>query len=535
MAKLVYAEPDDEITNLVDRLRSEKSEQELVFVLPAASRVMHSSLNARLLMQYSSSLGKKTSVVSPDPRTQGISIETGFDTFPSMAALESGRALERPMAPTSHSPIAGGLLGAGALSDIPAAPTRRPVAPPGPIASPRPRPVAATPAVAAAGTAVHVERHNGFLPWVLGAVGVFLIAIILLFFVLPSATVTIIVSARPVNLNPTITGSTQAPPADQLLSLQTAIQQAQEQQQQKVTSTGQKVIPAVKATGTVTVGNNGSNAFCCLFQQGQTYEVSTSDGKKFSFVPGSNAVVGPGQQQDFNVTARVGGAAANVAAHSITQMTNGPSGITVDNANPTTNGKDEDHKTVVAQADIDKAKLQMGEPLTQKVKDDLKTKAGKDTILTDTQGVDVTVSSDHPAGDEVGDFNVTVVAKGKATSVSEDKLKGLLLDALKRQVISGYHLTDDKPKLDYKEVQHDENGGIVWDASASGFMATAINDADLRSKISGKSPKEAVAYVKGHLDAKSAAVTISPPFVPWLPFNGGGIHFREQVENTTPG
>ncbi|MDQ6746771.1 MAG: hypothetical protein M3010_01500, partial [Candidatus Dormibacteraeota bacterium] len=64
-------------------------------MLPAASRVMQSSLNARLLMQYSNSLGKKTSVVSPDPRTQGVAIETGFDTFPSMAALESGRALDR--------------------------------------------------------------------------------------------------------------------------------------------------------------------------------------------------------------------------------------------------------------------------------------------------------------------------------------------------------------------------------------------------------------------------------------------------------
>ena len=69
MSKLIYAEPDDEITNLVDRLRSEKSEKELVFVLPGASRVMHSNLNARLLKQYSNTLGKTTSVISPDPRT----------------------------------------------------------------------------------------------------------------------------------------------------------------------------------------------------------------------------------------------------------------------------------------------------------------------------------------------------------------------------------------------------------------------------------------------------------------------------------
>ncbi|MEA2646149.1 MAG: hypothetical protein QOE92_1232, partial [Chloroflexota bacterium] len=95
MAKFIYAEPDDEITNLVDRLRGEKDETDLVFIIPAASRVMHSALNARLLMQYSNSLGKKTSVISTDPRTQGAALETGFPVFLTLGEYESGRALER--------------------------------------------------------------------------------------------------------------------------------------------------------------------------------------------------------------------------------------------------------------------------------------------------------------------------------------------------------------------------------------------------------------------------------------------------------
>ncbi|MEA2683387.1 MAG: hypothetical protein QOK05_1715 [Chloroflexota bacterium] len=508
-------------------------------MLPAASRVMHSNLNARLLMQYSNSLGKKTSVVSPDARTQGVAIDTGFDTFPSMAAYESGRSLERAVdaRASSTSPIAAGALGAGAVAGIPAGTSRRSTVAPGPVASPRPQPVAARPqtaAAAAAASTVHSERRIGFLPWVLGAVGIFLIAMILLFFVLPSATVTIIVSARPVSINPTITGSTQPPAADQPLAVQTTLQQAQEQQQQQVTSTGQKVIPAVKAQGSVSVGNNGSNAFCCAFTNGNTYEVSTADGKKFIFVPDKNYVVGPGERQDFPIAARAGGTASNVPAHTINSMTNGPPGIIVDNANPTINGVDEQKKTVVGQADIDKVKQQVGDTLTQKVKDDLKNKAGKDTVIADSIGIDVSTSTDKQPGDEVANFSETVTVKGKATTVNDQKVKDLLLAALKRQVISGYHLTDDKPKLDYKEVQHDETGGMVWDGTASGFMATAINDADLRGKISGKSPKEAVTYVQSHLDAKAANVSISPPFVPWLPFISGNIHLREQVENTTP-
>ena len=106
---------------------------------------------------------------------------------------------------------------------------------------------------------------------------------------------------------------------------------------------------------------------------------------------------------------------------------------------------------------------------------------------------------------------------------------------MQRTVIPGYHLTDDPPKLDYKEVQHDDNGGVVWEATANGFQATAVNEADLRQKVSGKSPKDAVTYIQGHMDAQAANVMLSPPFVPWLPFIASNIHFRTQVQNTTPG
>ncbi|HEV1997119.1 MAG TPA: hypothetical protein VGR61_03185, partial [Candidatus Dormibacteraeota bacterium] len=191
-------------------------------------------------------------------------------------------------------------------------------------------------------------------------------------------------------------------------------------------------------------------------------------------------------------------------------------------------------KTVVGQADIDKTKNTLGATLGQKVKDDIKTKAGKDTVLADTQNVDIGISTDHQAGDEVPNFNATVTAKGKATTVSEDKLKAILKAALDAQVIAGYHLTDDKGKLSYTLVQHDENGGAVWNGSASGFQATAVNEADLRGKVTGKSPKAAIEYVQSHLDAQSASVTINPPFVPWLPFIGNNIKFRTQVQNPTP-
>ncbi|GAC1334151.1 MAG: hypothetical protein NVSMB17_15430 [Candidatus Dormibacteria bacterium] len=508
-----------------------------MFVLPAASRVMQSSLNARLLMQYSNSLGKRTSVVSPDPRTQGIAIDTGFNTYPSMAAFEAGRALDRAVeARTADAPLAASPRSLGAAQPPPAAATRRVASVPGPVVAPRPRPLAAQ-AVAAPVAAVPAgpRRRLGIFPFVLAALGIFLVASILVLFVLPSATVTVTVAARPVTVAPTITGATQPPGPTDRLSVQTALQSDQEQQQQSVQSTGQKVIPGVNASGTVSVGNNGSTPLCCVFQKGNTIEVSTADGKKFSFTPASDVYVPPGGKQDFPITARAPGVASNVAAHSITQMTNNPGSVIVDNAAPTAGGVDAQNKTVVAVADLERVKQQLGAGLSQKVKDALKAKAGKDTVLADTEVIDLAVTADHQPGDEVPNFNATVTAKGHTTTVSEDRIRQLLRDALLRTVIDGYHLTDDPAKLDFKEVQHDDNGGVVWDGSASGFQATAVNEADLRQKVSGKSPKVAAEYVKSHIDALSTSVTLNPPFVPWLPFIASNIHFRTQVQNTAPG
>jgi hypothetical protein len=502
-------------------------------VLPAASRVMQSNLNARLLMQYSNSLGKKTSIVSPDPRTQGTAIETGFDTFPSMAAFESGRALERAVAALpATSPIAAGALAAAAAATVPAATSRRRTTPPAP-APPPPRPPQRPVAAPVAATAASGGRRVGFLPWFLALVGIFLIAMIVIFFIIPTATVTITVAARPVSVTPAITGSTQ-PPADKL-SVQTALQLAQEQQQTPVTSTGQKTVPGTPSTGVVTITNAGTDPQCCVFGAGKPGEVTTAEGQKFGFVPDSNVVILPGTFHDFPITARAAVAASNVGAHTITKVTSNQPGLVADNAKPTSGGGDPQTKTVVGQVDIDKTKNTVGATLTQKVKDDIKAKAGKDSVLADTETVDVSIVADHAPGDEVATFNATVTVKGKATTVSEDKLKAVLKAALESQVITGYHLTDDKANVSYTLVQHDENGGAAWNGSAAGFQATTVNEGNLRGKVSGKSPKEAVAYVQGHLDAQSASVSINPPFVPWLPFIASNIRFRTQVQNASPG
>ena len=83
-------------------------------------------------------------------------------------------------------------------------------------------------------------------------------------------------------------------------------------------------------------------------------------------------------------------------------------------------------------------------------------------------------------------------------------------------------------------VQKDDKGNVVWDASASAFMAVALNKDDLKKNIVGQSPQKAKSYIQQHVDAADVIIRQSPSFIPWMPFLAARIDISQQVENTTP-
>jgi hypothetical protein len=532
MSKLIYAEPDDEITNLVDRLRSEKTEKELVFVLPGGSRVLHSNLNARLLKQYSNSLGKSTSVISPDARTQAIAIETGFSVFPTLVAFESGKAIDRAVDAGSALTPSPGMLGSLAVEsgEFEDAPTTRRATPPPPV-TPRTRPKPAAAAAEVRG------GRAGYIPYVLGGVGVLLILLILFLFVLPSATVQIVIPAHAISAQPPITGSTAAPGPNDTASVQTAVQQAQEQMQQaNIPATGQKAIPAVPASGNVVFTYTNPTPIISGAHFVTGTEVSTDDGKKY-VTTADSGVIGPNQSATVPVQARTGGVAGNTAASTIKNITGNPepSRFVVTNPSDVTGGVDATTKVVVAQTDQDKVKKALGDQLTAKVNADLQKSAGSQKLLSDTLIATVDASFDKKPGDEAANFNATVTVKGTEVSLDDAKVKQVLTDALRKQVPAGYTLTDNALKLDYKLTQHDDKGGVVLSGTASGFMATAINKDDIRGHITGQSIAKARAYINGNIDSSTIIISESPSLIPWLPFIGSRIDVKTTVENPQPG
>src|SRR6266853_1412193 len=96
LAKLLYVEADEEITDLVDRLRDLSLEDEVTFVVPEHARSLQSAMSFRLLKRYADSYGKRVNLVSGDPRLQAMALEAGFMAFPSLAAYDGGSEVHRP-------------------------------------------------------------------------------------------------------------------------------------------------------------------------------------------------------------------------------------------------------------------------------------------------------------------------------------------------------------------------------------------------------------------------------------------------------
>ncbi|HUY61290.1 MAG TPA: hypothetical protein VMW49_05390, partial [Candidatus Dormibacteraeota bacterium] len=358
MAKLLYVEPDDEVTDLIDRIRRSTADRELVFVVPAGARVLHAPLNLQLLQQYARGFQKTAAIVSEDPRTQGLSIRAGFPTFTSLASWEGGSPVtEPPTAGASASgsgasglqraAVGGAAVAAGGAA---AAVAERPVR----SLTPRPSGRAVPPPTPRSG-----GRGAALRPWGIGAGAlVFLMGLLALLFVVPSATLTVVVRAQQLSDQVTLQGTTISSQASQLDFVQTkALQTAPASGSVRVVPTGIKNIPAVKATGMEALAWDQTYQGTVCLDPNPKGGFATQGGTAFGFpgvshqspchsTPGSLAVVlpacvpgagsppatcSPGSygpySTPFPIAAVTAGTTGNVGAGTITNWTSDPCAV----------------------------------------------------------------------------------------------------------------------------------------------------------------------------------------------------------------
>jgi hypothetical protein len=532
LAKLLYVEADEEITDLVDRLRDLSLEDEVTFVVPERARALQSAMSFRLLKRYADSYGKRVNLVSGDPRLQSMSLEAGFTAYPNLAAYDRGTEVHSPELASEPVPIA------PAAPAAPAAPMAAPstsqaMAPQRGVATldrPREASVMSAPpkrqAPSAKKSAPTGPPLGSYRPYLIGAAVLLVVGLLVGILYLPTATAMVFVQGTPLKADATLLGApgTAAGSPDHFA---TQAIHAEESQNLPGTPTGQKQIAAVPSTGQVVITSK------CVFCLGQDVRkgliVLTDSGKRYATQ--SIAHIGPGYnaQATVAIAAVSGGLDGNTAEHTITNIENGDADLRVDNPHATTGGADARTATVIQQSDIDSIKDVYAKDALPRVTDQLNGKAqGKKLVLVGT-GVQATAKADHAVGEEVGGFTVTIKVAGDGVAYDEKAVQQMLKGFLQRKVPQGSQLTTDGTTLKYDPpTDATADGHITLNGHLAGFYTPIFLESNIRGHLKGLSPSKGRAFLQTLPNVVDARVTQSPFGLPWLPLFSSRITLKIQ-------
>jgi hypothetical protein len=511
--RLIYLDAEEEVTDLIDRLR-ESDQKDLGLVLPARARSLQNRLNVRLLRQYAERLGKRPSIITPDQHLQGLALDQGLPAFTSIASWEQGNQVERS---ALEQPAVELVVDGSAAPGLAGGTSRASFA-----SLPRPSlPSLGRPSVG-------VPPRG---PWYVAIAAIAVIAILFLVFWVPTATVTLAATAQNRSLNVNIVGSVNPVPADQASDhIQTRVLTSDQTASTTANSTGHRDVAAAAATGNLQFQN--TNGFG--LRVGSGCEVATGDNSlKFVTTEELDLPAGsPANPGSATVTgaAEVAGSGGNVGAGSITRINCGlPSGVSVDNPDPFSGGTDAKSLTLVSAADLDNARLALLSQLQNKVATDIGAHLAKDPKTgqpyekaLDSTIVDTpTVNANHQAGDEAGNFTMNVELKRSEVAINDQQIRYLIKQALRNSLGDQWTMldtTETPVQVDYQINDAKPDGEVSIAGTASGFVVAHFDASQLRSEVAGKSPSTAATILKRGGNIQDVSIQQAPIGLPWLPW-----------------
>jgi hypothetical protein len=527
LAKLLYVEADEEITDLVDRLRDLSLEEEVTFVVPERARALQSAMSFRLLKRYADSYGKRVNLVSGDPRLQAMSLEAGFNAYPSLAAYDRGTEVHQPgMAELPAEPAPPPMR----QTSVQSAPETRGIAT---LDRPRQSSVVSAPPkkAAPAAKAATGPTFRNYRPYVIGAAVAAALALLVGILYLPSAQATLFVSGTAIKQDTTLLGVPDISSASGT-QFPTKAVHASESQTYPGTPTGQKQIAAVPSSGQVVITSRC--IFCTGQDIGKGLVVRTDSGKRYATQQAAHLPAGFGSQATVPITALTPGADSNTEAHSITNIENGDSDLRVDNPQPTTGGTDARTATVIQQSDIDTIRDVFAKDAVPRVTDQLTSKADGQKLVLVGDGVKATAKADHKVGEEVNGFTVTITVAGDGVAFDDKTVKQMLKSALQRKLASGTQLTSNT-SLAYDAIDATADGHVTLNGHTSGFYTPVFLESNIRTHLKGMSPSKAHAFLQSLPNVVDARVTQSPFGLPWLPLFSSRISLKIQEVSSSSG
>ncbi len=589
MPAVVVARPDDEIADLIDRVRS-SGDPDVGLVVPTSSHALQTPLNVRLLAQFSNQSGRRTAVVSEDPRVQQLARASGLQVYGSVPAFERGIELAAPRvggAGQSRNIAAVGAVGAAASAVLEPPP-----------APPPPPPVAVPPATAPSAARLEPRRVLTQMPpahpkrgWdrrrllSFGGAAVLIIGLVLFMTLSPSAKVTVTIAATPLSANSTIQGTTSGALANTADHVLTSVVSSTASSTFQATPTGTLPIAAVPATTKVVFSTDDPDGFQFSLPQGN--EIAQSGGSETFAVTkttyicigpnGNPAATGSCGAASPNAQATIAdttpGAQGNaVGANSLTNWPSDPCpspeppgahnlpgnpyeacfgsdshyhSIDVTNPSAPTGGVDAKTTTSASSTDVTNWTQQVTTveaTLTSQLNGELQAQAGNKTFAVDPAGggktVTFAVSPPLPAVNAPYTAKtITISANAQAVAYDPVAVRNDVLADLNKLVKPGQELAPGKLSTPPCNVtQASTTGTVVLACSATDFSQPDVNLNALKAQLAGRNPGSAQKIIESKLPAvQSVHVSMSPFQLFYMPLFASRIEITENfVSPSTP-
>jgi hypothetical protein len=589
MPAVVIAKSDDEIADLIDRVRA-SADLDVGLVVPASSRALQTPLNVRLLAQFSSQSGRRTSIVTEDSRVQQLARASGLQVYGSVPAFERGIELSGPR--LGGAALGGSALGRGTVASAAGMGTAAAVLDPPPAPPPAPPPVV-PPAHAPAAARLEPRRvmtqmpparsTRGFdrrrLLYVAGA-AVAIIGIVLFMTLAPSAKITITIDATPLSVSPTIQGTTSATLATAADHVLTGVVTSNQQSSFQATPSGTLNVPAVAATAKIVFSTDDPDGFQFSLPSGNEIELAGGGSPVFAVVNTTYICIGPNGNAPpsgvcsggrANATASVadtqaGALASPIPANNLTGWPSDPCptpepsnatdllgfpyyacfgasdhqyhAITVTNPSASTLGSNATTTTSASATDVanwNAAITTIEGTLASQIQTDLIAKAAGKAFAKDPTGGGQTISyTTSPAklpavNSAFTATTIQVLATAQAVVYDPVAVRNDVIADLDKLVKPGDELAPGKLSTPPCTVtQASVTGTVVLACSATDYSQPQVNLNTLKAQLTGRNPGNAQKIVESNI-AKVQSVQVSEwPFrLFYLPLRASQIAIDE--------
>jgi hypothetical protein len=572
MPAVVIARADDEIVDLIDRVRS-SADPDVGLVVPGSSRALQTPLNVRLLAQFSSQSGRRASIVTEDPRLQQLARASGLQVYGSVQAFERGIELVGPRvsgAAPGRGLAAGAAAGGMAAAAVLEPPPLPPPAPP-PLGPPVHAPATARLEPRRVITQMPPARpprgwdRRRFL-YVAGA-AVAIIGIVLFMALAPSAKITITIAATPLSVNSTIQGSTNATVATQPDHVLTGVVTDSTHSTFQATPTGTTTLPAVAARATLLFSTDSPTDIGFSLAPNNTSSYIQTADQSITFAPTRNTFIcigpvnpppsGACAGHPYNATAsyadQTAGANGNVGTGGLTSWQGDPCpdpqfcpGIHISVTNESAASGGTDSKQVPAASATDVANwtaqvTQIENSLAAQLQTSLQVKAAGKVFARDpTGGGALTSYSQTPtklptAGAPFTATTIVVAAAAEAAIYDPIAVRNDVIADLDKLVKPGDQLAPGRLTTPPCAVTlANVNGTVILACSATDFSQPTVNLNTLKAQLTGRSPGNAQGIVQRNI-AKVQNVHVSEwPFqLFYLPLRASQIAIDENFVVTS--